>query len=103
MINRDSTSYKWVVLALLTVAGAGGFFALDVMPPLFLEIQTEIALTATQMGAIIAAFHARITDLYAHRRCTGRSNWPATRAVRRDPAPCCHRCDAFSLPIRQRS
>ena len=52
-----SPTYAWATLALLFVVLGSGIFALDTMPPLFLEITNDFPLTATQMGAVISAFH----------------------------------------------
>jgi len=56
-VNRQSKQYPWIILGILLLAFGGGFFSLDIMPPLFMEISHDFPLSKTQMGAVIAAFH----------------------------------------------
>ena len=80
--NRDprrvTPFYAWATLVVLFLAFGSGIFALDIMPPLFLEITRDFPLTATQMGAVIRRIPPGVTLLYAHRWNTDRPYWPAT-------------------------
>lgn len=55
--SRAQRNYAWVTLALVFVVFGSGIFSLDVMPPLFLEMSTSFAMSNTQMGGTISAFH----------------------------------------------
>lgn len=55
--SRAQRRYAWLTLALVFVVFGSGIFSLDVMPPLFLDMSTTFAMSNTQMGATISAFH----------------------------------------------
>ncbi|MCH7680681.1 MFS transporter [candidate division KSB1 bacterium] len=55
-MSQDNSYYKWVVLSILFSILMLGFGGMSVIPPLYSEIDKDIGLTLTQLGATVAFF-----------------------------------------------
>ncbi len=53
-MSQDNSYYKWVVLSILFSILMLGFGGMSVIPTLYSEIDKDIGLTLTQLGATVA-------------------------------------------------
>ncbi len=55
-MSQENSYYKWVVLVVLFLILMLGFGGMSIIPPLYSEIDKDIGLTLTQLGATVAFF-----------------------------------------------
>ena len=55
-MSQDNSYYKWVVLSILFSILMLGFGGMSAIPTLYAEIDKDMGLTLTQLGATVAFF-----------------------------------------------